>query len=321
MTDKNPMLGIVYPEGVTPQPGDAGQPVQQRSVMKQVLRGAKTSVLVVVNAIALLALGFLVLFVVSESLSPSPTGILILALAPMVAVAVVVASVIDVIFLVKYLFSHQPKSRGRRIAASAGLGLTLGMLGLVGVMFYSNVHGVQQFNADSNKEKGGEFQQLKDRAEAAGDGFDILVPKYLPAGYEWSYGQVANDGDHNIYLDTRYRSEKASMDFDLIIYSKRSSYSPPINCGYYYSPFDQAHPDMKYPCDLVGKTASGQPVYHYEIPARSQTEKPDDAYYTVSGRNVAVLSVLKQNDILKILDSMAPASMNQLVKNNTKSGI
>src|SRR5258708_554187 len=153
----------------------------KRSLIKKSL----TAVLIMVNIACLLMGGFLLLVIVSESLHPSPTGILLIALIPTTGVAIAVAGVLDAVALLAYWLSKKDKPRTKRGLAATALVLVLAVLGFAAYYLYSASAGVKKANTDFASQQGAGFRALKDKASASGYGFDMLVPAFLPRGYLW----------------------------------------------------------------------------------------------------------------------------------------
>jgi hypothetical protein len=118
---------------ITPAVATGSNPVQKKSKMA-VVRGILIFVVIVINAVTFFPLAILVLFIISETINPNPAGIAVIGFLPLTIYPLIVASWVDVIFLLNYLLSQREKTTKRKILASLGLIIALLLL-VVAVMY------------------------------------------------------------------------------------------------------------------------------------------------------------------------------------------
>jgi hypothetical protein len=74
---------------------------------------------------------------------------------------------------------------------------------------------------------------------AKGYGFDILTAGYVPAGYKWESGAITKDAgpdDSTSYVGYKKPLGTDEFDFSITAFSKRNSFKPPADCGYFLGP-------------------------------------------------------------------------------------
>lgn len=300
----------------TTQPESAGG---DRASKNRVLRLLSISVVGLVNVCALSLVGISVLI----GLFAGAAGIVLIIFIPITVIAVLLASAVDVLWLGSYLLRQHPGKR--RAAAATGLVAVVAILISGGLYLYSIL------NAQTNiaKDQANGYQALLNKARAAGYGFDLKTPGWVPAGYVWAGGKIdTENGLDSTYFQVNYVQVLNNTDtgnsFSIITYSKRPSFDPPSNCGYYLGPYNtnnlpQDGPvPSRYPCALIGKTPSGNKLYYYY--GQSVVTGDTDNYYVQDGNEVVILNTgpgtLTHSQAGKILSSLQRITMDQIAKRN-----
>ena len=270
-----------------------------------------------------------------QSQGVSGTEFIAIIVAPVFGLSFLVALVIDIILLIRYL-KKGPQSQAnngrRRLLAWVALAIILLIISGSILSIVLSSRESKQVSKQAYLDDGSKFKSNYQLAQNAGYGFKLFLPGYLPQGYSYLYGQITYGlSAKDVGFDAHYQNPgytTATYDFELNMFKIPATYNPPSNCAYPFTPPRDDDPDTlaPFPCSKISTSNNGSPIYYGLVEKNIGSLPPTDIYYTTRENTFIALSITRDSgsidktEALGIINSIQQTTLDDTINKNIKAG-
>jgi uncharacterized membrane protein len=269
-----------------------------------------------------------------QSQGVSGTEFIAIVVAPVFGLLFLLALVIDIILLIRYLKrsrQSQTNNSRRRLLAWVALAIILLIISGSIISIVLSSRESKQVSKQAYLDDGSEFKSNYQLAQNAGYGFKFFLPGYLPQGYSYLYGQVTYGlMPKDVGFDVHYQNPgytTATYDFELNMFKTPTTYNPPSNCAYPFSPPRDDDPDTlgSFPCSQIATSNNDSPIYYALVEKNIGYLPPTDIYYTSRENTFIALSITRDSgsinkaEALKIINSLQQTTLDDVINRNIKA--
>jgi hypothetical protein len=269
-----------------------------------------------------------------QSQGVSGTEFIAIFFAPIFGLLFLVAIVIDTTLLIRFLRrGSKPDTDNSRKRLLAWIALVIIILILSGTILSiaKSAHESKQVSKQAYLDDGSKFKSNYQLAQNAGYGFKLFLPGYSPQGYSYLYGQITYGlAPEDVGFDAHYQNPgytSATYDFELNMFKIPTTYNPPSNCAYPFSPPRDDDPDTLalFPCSQTSTSNNGPPIYYAMVEKNIGYLPPTDIYYTSRENTFIALSITRDSgsinkaEALKIINSLQQTTLDDVINRNIKA--